>query len=97
MGTISHHQAMARKSLNRADRAMAAHNPAEAASALRRAVTHTVTALAVHQGWRYDSRSRLEIVIHANVVGETLSRSHLKPSGRSTRSGPHAPRPRVFV
>ena len=83
MGTLSHHQAKARDFLHRADRAIsthdpATHDPAEAAASLRRAASHATTALAVHQGWKHKSQRQLEIVLHANIVGETLSRSHLK-------------------
>ena len=83
MGTLSHHQTRARDFLHRADRAIsthdpATHDPAEAAASLRRAASHTTTALAVHQGWKHKSQRQLEIVLHANIVGETLSRSHLK-------------------
>ncbi|MCY4415443.1 MAG: hypothetical protein OXE87_03915, partial [Chloroflexi bacterium] len=56
----------------------ATHDPAEAAVALRRAASHATTALAVHQGWKHKSQRQLETVLHANIVGETLSRSHLK-------------------
>ena len=83
MGTLSHHQAKARDFLHRADRAIsthdpATHDPAEAAASLRRAASHATTALAVHQGWKHKSQRQLETVLHANIVGETLSRSHLK-------------------
>ena len=83
MGTLSHHQTRARDFLHRADRAIsthdpATHDPAEAAAALRRAASHATTALAVHQGWKHKSQRQLETVLHANIAGETLSRSHLK-------------------
>ena len=83
MGTLSHHQTRARDFLHRADRAIsthdpATHDPAEAAASLRRAASHATTALAVHQGWKHKSQRQLETVLHANIVGETLSRSHLK-------------------
>ncbi len=83
MGTLSHHQTRARDFLHRADRAIsthdpATHDPAEAAASLRRAASHATTALAVHQGWKHKSQRQLEIVLHANIASETLSRSHLK-------------------
>ncbi len=78
MGTLSHHQTRARDFLHRADRAISTHDPAEAAASLRRAASHATTALAVHQGWKHKSQRQLEIVLHANIAGETLSRSHLK-------------------
>ena len=78
MGTISHHQAKATEFLQRADRAIATHDPPEAAAALRRAASHAVTALAVNAGWKHKSRPQLETVLHAAISGDTLSRSHLK-------------------
>ena len=107
MGTLSHHQAKARDFLHRADRAIsthdpATHDPAEAAASLRRAASHATTALAVHQGWKHKSQRQLEIVLHANIVGETLSRSHLKTFRQAhtlsqqmpTAPIPGAPRPK---
>ena len=77
MGTISHHQAKAHQFVQRADRAIANHGPAQATAALRRAASHAVTALAVNAGWKHNSRRQLETVLHAAVSGDTLSRSHL--------------------
>ena len=107
MGTLSHHQTRARDFLHRADRAIsthdpATHDPAEAAASLRRAASHATTALAVHQGWKHKSRRQLETVLHANIVGETLSRSHLKTFRQAhalsqqtpTAPAPGAPRPK---
>ncbi len=78
MGTISHHQARADAFLHRADRAISTHDPTQVAVALRRAATHITTALAVHQGWKHKSQRQLEIVLHANIARDNLSRSHLK-------------------
>ena len=107
MGTLSHHQTRARDFLHRADRAIsthdpATHDPAEAAASLRRAASHATTALAVHQGWKHKSQRQLETVLHANIVGENLSRSHLKTFRQAhtlshqipTTPAPCAPRPK---
>lgn len=83
MGTLSHHEARARDFLHRADRAIpthdpAIHDPAEAAAALRRAASHIITALAVHQGWKHKSQRQLETVLQVNISADNLNRSHLK-------------------
>lgn len=78
MGTISHHQAKAAEFLQRADLAIATHDPPEAAATLRRAASHAATALAVNAGWNHKSRRQLETALHAAISCDTLSRSHLK-------------------
>ncbi len=78
MGTVPHHLSRAREFLQRADRAITADDPSEAAVALCRSASHTVTALAVHQGYLHNSRRRLEMVLQGNIAAENLSRSHLK-------------------
>ncbi|MYC34474.1 MAG: hypothetical protein F4X64_15020 [Chloroflexi bacterium] len=78
MGTISHHQVKAAEFLQRADRAIATHDPPEAAATLRRAASHATTALAVNAGWNHKSRRQLETALHAAISCDTLSRSHLK-------------------
>ncbi len=78
MGTVPHHQARSEAFLNRARDAIAAGDATEAAHALRRAVSHAVTALAVHTGLRHNTTRRLEIALHNLIAGGQLSRSHLK-------------------
>ena len=78
MGTVPHHQAKAAEFLWRAERAIADHDPTEAAAALRRAASHASTALAVHYGCKHNTRRRLEFALHVAVVDQSLSRSHLK-------------------
>lgn len=94
MGTVPHHQAKAHEFLNRADCAIAAHDPLipsrskdslipssskeEAAAALCRAASHIITALAVHYGCKHNSRPRLEFVLHAAIADDLLNRSHLQ-------------------
>ncbi len=94
MGTISHHQTRADAFLHRADRAISTHDPTQVAVALRRAATHITTALAVHQGWKHKSQRQLEIVLHANIARDNLSRSHLKTLRQAhtlSRQTPSAP------
>jgi len=78
MGTLSHHQAQARRFLCRADQAIAIRDHTSASGSLRRAATHVITALAVHQGWPHKSRRQLEMALHANIASANLSFSHLK-------------------
>ena len=77
MGTISHHQAQAHRFLYRADQAIAIRDHVSAFGSLRRAATHVITALAVHQGWPHKSRRQLGIALHANIASANLSYSHL--------------------
>ena len=106
MVTLSHHRAKATEFLQRADRAIDIHDPPEAAAALRHAATNIVTALAVHQGCKHNTRRQLEFVLHVNIADETLSRSHLKTfrevhtlsqtlslRGATRRGNPVAPSP----
>ncbi len=106
MGTLSHHRAKATEFLQRADQAIDVHDPPEAAAALRHAATNIVTALAVHQGCKHNTRRQLEFVLHVNIADETLSRSHLKTfrevhtlsqtlslRGATRRGNPVAPSP----
>ena len=89
MGTISHHQAKAHEFLDRADWTISIRDPAAVAAALRRAATHVITALAVHQGWPHKSRRQLGIALHANIASANLSYSHLKTL-RQVHTPPHA-------
>lgn len=89
MGTISHHQARAHRFLYRADQAIADRDHASAAAALRRAATHAITALAVHQDWPHKSRRQLEIALHANIASANLSYSHLTTL-RQVHTSPYA-------
>lgn len=78
MGTLSHHRSKAGEYLRHADRAISSCDPDQAAVTLRRAASHITTALAVQQGWKHNSRRRLESVLQAAVSADCLSRSHLK-------------------
>lgn len=78
MGTVPHHQAKAAEYLQHADRAIADRDPPRAANALRRALTHALTAVAVHDGLRHKSRRQLKHVLDSNVFKQCLSRDHLK-------------------
>ena len=78
MGTVPHHQAKAADFPRRADQAIAQRDPTEAAAALRRAASHTATALAVHYQRRHSSRRRLELVLHGAMFAGRISRSHVK-------------------
>ena len=78
MGTLSHHQAQAHRFIYRADQAIAVRDHTSASGSLRRAATHVITALAVHQDWPHKSRRQLEMVLHANIASANLSYSHLK-------------------
>ena len=87
MGTTAHHQTRSQAFLQRADQALASHDPAEAASALRRAASHAITALAVHWNRQHNTKRRLETAIHHGVHDGCLSRSHLK-TFRQTHTRP---------
>ncbi len=78
MGTVEFHQAKASEFLQRADHAIGDRDPPQAAVALRRAHTHAITALAVHDGLNHNSRRQLEDVLHSNIIRERLKRDHLK-------------------
>ena len=78
MGTVEFHQDKAAEFLQRADRAIGDRDPLPAAVALRRALTHALTAAAVHDGCRHNSRRRLEQVMHSNIFRQRLKRDHLK-------------------
>ena len=89
MGTLSHHQAQARRFLYRTDQAIAVRDHASASGSLRRAATHVVTALAVHQDWPHKSRRQLEMALHANIASANLSYSHVKTL-RQVHTSPYA-------
>ena len=50
----------------------------ESAAALRRAASHTATALNVHAGFRHNTRRRLAFGIQAAIMTGRFSRSHYK-------------------
>ncbi len=87
MGAVPYHQAKATEFLQRADRAMSHDDAAQAAQALSRAASHAATALAVHNGFKHNSRRRLEYALQLSVAAGRLSRSHLK-TFRQTYSFP---------
>ena len=78
MGTVEFHQAKATEFLQHADHAIGDRDPPRAAVALRRALTHALTAVAVHDGRSHNSRRQLEHVMHSNIVRQRLERDHLK-------------------
>ena len=87
-----HHQAQAHRFLYRADQAIAIRpDHVSAFGSLRRAATHVITALAVHQGWpiSHKSRRQLGIALHANIASANLSYSHLTTL-RQVHTPPHA-------
>ena len=85
MGSIQHHHAKAAEFLRRADGAISAHDPVEAAAALRRSASHITTALAVLGQWKHRSQRQLEHVLHAAISCDDLGRSHLKTFRESHR------------
>ena len=89
MGTVPHHQARAADFLRRATRAIADHDPTEAATALARAASHAATATAVHYGFRHNSRRRLEFGLQSAVANGFLSRSHVNTFRQSCPLSPH--------
>ena len=78
MGTVQFHQAKAAQFLQRADHAIGDRDPPQAAVALRRALTHALTAVAVHDGHGHNSRRQLGHVMQSNILRERLQRDHLK-------------------
>ena len=78
MGTVPHHQAKAAEYLQHADRAIADRDPPQAAVVLRRAFTHSLTAVAIHDGLRHKSRRQLKHVLDSNVFKQCLSHDHLR-------------------
>ncbi len=78
MGTVQFHQAKAAEFLQRADLTIGDHDPPQAAVALRRAFTHALTAVAVHDGHNHNSRRQLGHVMQSNILRERLKRDHLK-------------------
>ena len=78
MATVEFHQDKAVAFLQRADHAIADLDPIRAAVALRRALTHALTALAVHDGCNHNSRRQLEQVMYSNIFRQRLKRDHLK-------------------
>ena len=78
MGTVPHHQARSHDFLTRARDAAAAADFTEAGNALRRAASHAITALSVHNGQRHNTTRRLENTIFRHIASGQFTRSHLK-------------------